>query len=167
MAYGTDAGFQAWLDANGYVLPEGSPSLAVLRARGSMYVDATYEGLWTGERFDGVLQEDGWPRVNARLNCIKPIASDAIPVSVVNAAYRAGWLEANTPGTLNASTTSGQRVAREKVDVIEVAYHNDGAASVGSGAVAFIDSVIDGAMRAFICDKTGGFFLRAVGPYSG
>lgn len=157
-AYGDDAGFEAWLAANGYTLPDGAPAVAVLRSRGTAYLDGAYEALWTGVRADGAAQELGWPRIGARINCVTPVADSLIPPMVVNASYRAAYLDAVTPGSLNASATSGQRIAREKVDVIEVAYHNDSAARVG-----FTDSGIDGAMRAFICDQSGGFFLQAVG----
>jgi|TARA_R100000479_G_scaffold176487_1_gene131333 hypothetical protein len=162
MPYGTDQGFQDWLDANGYTLPDDAPAPAVLRARGTNYIDGLYEFHWDGRRTDGVTQELGWPRTGARLHCRTIIADDAIPVAVVNAAYRAAYLEAVTPGVLSSSATAGQRVSREKVDVIEVAYHNDGPASAGSGNVGFVDSEIDGAMRAFICEDVK-FFLRSVG----
>lgn len=165
MAYGDDSGFSAYLGQMGYVLPEGSPALAVLRARGSAYLDATYEPHWSGDRTGGIIQEDGWPRTCAKLNCkAGVIPDDAIPRAIVNATYRAAWLEASAPGTLAASMTAGQRVAREKVDVIEVAYHDDGAKTAGQGGLAFIDSEIDGAMRAFICEASDtGLGVWAVG----
>lgn len=163
MAYGSDIGFQTWLDSHGYALPEGAPSLAVLRTRGSAYLDGTYEGIWTGHRTDGAAQADAWPRTGARIACTRAVPSDLVPVSVEYASYRAALLEGMNPGILAVSATSGQRVAREKVDVIEVAYHNDGGASAGSGSVAFIDGEIDGAMRVFVCGNAGGVFLRAVG----
>lgn len=156
MAYGTDEGAADWLASMGYALPVDAPPVAVLRARASAYLDAVYEPLWTGERTGGVMQEDGWPRTGALFRC-KPgaIPDDAVPPAVVKAAYRAMWLEVSDPGILSASMTAGQRVAREKVDVIEMAYHDDGG-KVGSGSVAFVDSEIDGAMRAFICDAPDG-----------
>lgn len=40
--YGTDEGFTAWLTANGYTLAEGAPAKAVLRERGSAYVDGLF-----------------------------------------------------------------------------------------------------------------------------
>ena len=165
MAYGDDSGFTAYLAQMGYVLPDGAPTPAVLRARGSAYLDATYEPLWTGDRTGGFMQEDGWPRTGAKLNCRAGLIPDeAIPPAVVTASYRAAWIEASAPGSLSASMTAGQRVAREKVDVIEVAYHDDGAKGAGQGGVAFIDAEIDGAMRAFICEAgESGLGLWAIG----
>ncbi len=164
MAYGSDAGLTAWLAALGYSLPSGSPSEAVLRARGSAYIDGAYEALWTGNRTNGVAQEDGWPRTGAYLNCTTAIADDAIPAAVVNAAYRAGYLEAVTPGVLSASFQSGQRVKRQKVDVIEREFFDDGGATVGSGQGGFVDAEIDGMMRQFIYDRSDSLFmLQSVG----
>ncbi len=161
-AYGDDAGFEAWLTEQGYVLPDDAPAPAVLRARGSAYVDG-YEPYWTGQRTDGVLQELGWPRTGALLNCAVAIPDDVIPPAVINAAYRAAWLEAETPGVLAGPiVTPGARVKRQKVDVIEREFFDDGKAGVGSGP-AFIDSMIDGAMQAFICDADGSAFLWTLG----
>jgi len=161
-AYGTDEGFTTWLAEQGYVLPDDAPSVTVLRARGSAYVDG-YEAFWTGQRTGGVMQELGWPRTGALLNCTVAIPDDVIPPAVVNASYRAAWLEAETAGILaGPASTPGSRVKRQRVDVIEREFFDDGKAEVGSGP-AFIDSMIDGAMQAFICDADGGAFLWSVG----
>lgn len=161
-SYGTDEGFTTWLAEQGYVLPAGAPTAAVLRARGSAYVDG-YERYWTGQRTGGVTQELGWPRTGATVNCTVAIADDVIPPSVVTAAYRAAWLEAETPGSLTGSTgTPGARVRRQKVDTIEREFFDDGKATVGGGP-GFIDSMIDGLLGQFICDAKGAAFLWTLG----
>lgn len=163
-AYGDDAGFQTWLDEQGYVLPGTAPLLAVLRARGSAYVDG-YEAQWTGYRTGGALQELAWPRTGARFNCVQAIPDNIIPPSIVNAAYRAAWLEAETPGILVGSSAGlGQRVKRERVEgAVDVEYFDDGKPG-SSGGPSFIDSMIDGALRAFICDNSkGAAFLWTLG----
>lgn len=162
-AYGDDAGFAAWLAEQGYVLPVSAPSPAVLRARGSAYVDG-YEAFWTGYRTGGVMQELGWPRTGATVNCVQPIPADVIPPAAINAAYRAAWLEANTPGILaGPATTPGARVKRQKVDVIEREFFDDGKTEVGGGP-SFIDSQIDGWLSAFICDDSkAGAFMWTLG----
>lgn len=161
-AYGDDAGFTAWLDEQGYALPDGAPSPAVLRARGSAYVDG-YEAYWTGQRTDGAMQALGWPRTGAVLNCVTAIPSDIIPVGVVNATYRAAWLEASTPGTLDGPTiTPGARIKSERVDVIEVDYFDDGKSSVGGGP-SFVDSLIDGWLAPFACNQKDAAFLWTLG----
>lgn len=157
-AYGDDTGFSAWLAEQGYTLPTGSPVSAVLRARGSAYVDG-YEAFWTGYRTGGVMQELGWPRTGASVNCVQAIPSDAIPPAVINASYRAAWLDAQTPGILVGATAGpGTRVKRQKVDVIEREFFDDGKPTIGAGP-SFIDSQIDGWLSAFVCDssKTAAF----------
>lgn len=162
MPYGTDDGFETWLEAMGYELPSTAPDVAVLRARGSAYVDG-YESFWTGQRSGGVMQPDAWPRTGATMNCTVAIPDDVIPPSVVNASYRAAWLDAETPGILRGSAgTAGSRVKRSKVDVIEEEYFDDGKASVGGGP-SFIDSQIDGLLGQFICDAKDGAFMWALG----
>ena len=161
-AYGTDDGFAAWLAEQGHTLPAGAPSPAVLRARGSAYVDA-YEALWTGLRTGGVMQDRAWPRIGATVRCVEAIDSDVIPPAVVNAAYRAAWLEAANPGVLaGLVTTPGARVKRQKVDTIEREFFDDGAPKAGGGP-AFVDSIIDGALRPFICAPSGGAFMWTLG----
>jgi hypothetical protein len=162
MSYGTDDGFTAWLEANGHTLPANAPTPAILRARGSAYVD-TYEAAWTGTRAGGFAQDQAWPRSGATLNCTVPIPDNLIPPAVVNAAYRAAYLEAQTPGALTpASAKPGQRVKRQKVDVVEREFFDDGAPQSGSGP-AFIDSAIDAALRQFVCDTAGGPFVWSLG----
>lgn len=161
-AYGDDAGFEAWLAEQGHELPDDAPTPAVLRARGSIYVDS-YEKFWTGQRTGGVMQELGWPRTGATVNCTMPVPDDLIPLAVIAAAYRAAWLEAETPGILKGSAgTSGSRVKRQKVDVIEREFFDDGKAEIGGGP-SFIDSQIDGLLSQFICDDTGAAFLWNLG----
>ena len=162
MAYGTDTGFEDWLEARGYTLP-GAPDLDVLLNRASAYIDATYEPLWTGVRVDPVDQELGWPRTGAKVNCVTAIADDVIPRAVVQATYRAAYLEGATAGILAPSPTTGPRVKRQKVDVIEREFFDDGAPGVGSARANFVDPEIDGAMRAFICEASGGFFFQSIG----
>ena len=145
-----------------HTLPGGAPTAAVLRARGSAYVDS-YERYWTGQRTGGVAQELGWPRTGATINCVTPIADDVIPAAVVTASYRAAWLDAETPGILSGATpAAGARVKRQKVDVIEREFFDDGKAEVGGGP-SFIDSLIDGLLGQFICDAKGGAFLWTLG----
>ncbi|WP_305096473.1 DnaT-like ssDNA-binding protein [Croceibacterium aestuarii] len=161
-SYGTDEGFTTWLAEQGYTLPDGAPTSAVLRARGTAYVDG-YEAYWTGTRTDGVAQELAWPRTAATMNCTVAIADDVIPPAVVTATYRAAWLEAQTPGVLIGSAgNAGSRVRRQKVESIEREFFDDGKAEVGSGP-SFIDSQIDGLLSAFICDGKDGPFLWTLG----
>lgn len=163
-AYGDDAGLTAWLAEQGYTLPSTAPAPSALRARGSAYVDG-YEALLTGYRTGGVMQELAWPRTGALVNCAQAVPDDAIPPSVVNASYRAAWLEAEAPGVLKGAPAAlGSRVKRERVEgAVDVEYFDDGKPTGGAG-LTFIDSMIDGALRAFICDGSkGAAFLWTLG----
>lgn len=162
VSYGTDQGLTDWLAAQGHELPATAPAPAVLRARGSAYVDG-YETYWTGHRSGGVMQELAWPRAGATLNCTVPVPDDVIPPAVVTATYRAAWLEASSPGILAGTTASpGERVKRQKVDTLEREFFDDGKVGVGSGP-SFIDSQIDGMLGQFICTPNGGAFMWTLG----
>ena len=162
MSYGTDEGLTTWLAAQGYSLPSGAPALAVLRARGSAYVDS-YEPYWTGQRTGGVMQEAAWPRAGATANCVTAIPDDVTPLAIVTATYRAAWLDASTPGVLAGPVvTLGMRVKRQKVDVIEREFFDDAAPARRSGP-GFVDPLIDALLGAFICDQKGGAFMWSLG----
>lgn len=149
--YGSDAEFQSYLSDNGHTLPDGHIALAALRQRGSSYIDATYgPKLACSRPTGGIAQERAWPRTGHEIDG-EEIDPDVIPDAWVRASYRAAWLEAETPGILSSSTAPGQRVARERVDVIEVAYHDDGAKEAGQGGIAFIDAEIDGLLTPYLC----------------
>lgn len=119
--YGDDNGFGVWLADNGYVLPAGTPALAVLRERGADYIDATYGARFTGHVADPVAQVRQWPRQDAWVRDVA-IPEDSVPPAVIAASYHAAWFEANTPGGLIRGGCTSGNVQREKVDVIEVEY---------------------------------------------
>ena len=102
---------------------------SVLRQMASDYFDATY--------------------------CFSP--EDTTGANFLSAFYRAAYL-ADGGLTVLFPVQQGARVKREKVDVLEVEYLDDGAGSTG-----FRDPTIDGLMRAFICVDTGGFFFASIG----
>ena len=129
--YGDDAGFAAWLAGEGYTLPPGSPTAAVLRQRGSRYIDATYGARFVGRPTGGIAQELAWPRIGAVAGPAvsyggqgTPIPEDVVPIAVIEASYHAAWQEANTPDSLLGAVVSGAGlVKREKVDgAVEVEY---------------------------------------------
>lgn len=121
--YGTDDGFSTWMAANGYVLPTGAPTVAILRQRGSAYIDGMYGARFSGTPVDPLTQVRAWPRTGATLSRYgTPIPENLIPTAVIEASYFASLQEANAPGSLNPAATGAGQVKREKVDVIEVEY---------------------------------------------
>ncbi|MGX1693141.1 DnaT-like ssDNA-binding protein [Brevundimonas naejangsanensis] len=133
--YGTDQGFADWLTMNGHVLPENTPAPAILRQRGSQYIDGLYGSRFSGQPTGGFAQDRAWPRVGACAHG-QPIPSNIIPVAVEQAAYAAAFQEALKPGSLSVTATSAGALKRKKIDVIEKEYFE------GSG-----DAVADNTLR--------------------
>ena len=157
--YGDDTGFTAWLSENGYQLPDGAPSPAVLRNRGGQYIDAVYGSRFLGSVVDAG-QERQWPREGAIVNG-KLIPSNVVPAAVINAAYFAALQEANEPGSLSVVGSASSAVVREKVGQIEVQYANaqsDGTAS----AITPLISMVDGMLAPFLRDDS----LQCIGIWS-
>ncbi|KFI27742.1 hypothetical protein CN97_00765 [Haematobacter massiliensis] len=161
-AYGTDEGFSEWLVAYGYTLPVGADE-AVLRQRGTAYIDAVY-----GPRFVGQPaswdQELAWPRVGAVTIYGQAIPSDVIPQSVINASYRAAVAEALEPGSLSYATSAKGRRKREKVEgAVEVEYFENTSETVAGQGPLFLD--IEGLLAPFLnpADMGSGPFIMAVG----
>ncbi len=148
--YGDDAGFASWLTENGYVLPGTAPSPAVLRNRGSQYIDAVYGSRFLGSVVDP-LQERQWPRERAIVNG-KLLPSDVVPPAVINASYQAAYQEGLKPGSLTVIGTSSGAVKRVKVGQIEKEYQtakDDGTAS----AITPLISIVDGMLAPFLKDE--------------
>lgn len=145
--YGDDAGFAAWAASNGYTVPVGAPAVAVLRQRGSAYVDGLY-----GLRFSGVptgafAQERAWPRTGAKAYAVE-IDSATIPVAVVQASYFAAFQEANEPGGLTVTASASGAVKREKVGPIDTEYF-EGSGDALADATPTI-SAVEGLLAPFL-----------------
>lgn len=121
--YGTDDGLDAWLAENGYSVPVGAPAKAVLRQRGSVYVDGTYVTKFSGTPTGGASQDREWPRTGATDRYGNALASAAVPSRVIEASYMAAYIEGNAVGSLAASGSASAAVKREKVEgAVEVEY---------------------------------------------
>lgn len=148
--YGTDEAFAAWLSDNGYVLPVSAPSPAVLRNRGSQYIDAVYGSRFLGSVVDPV-QERQWPRERAIVNG-KLIPSDVVPIAVINASFQAAMQEATKPGSLTVVSSASGAVKRVKVGQIEKEYQ--GASSDGTAiSITPLISIVDGMLAPFLKDE--------------
>jgi hypothetical protein len=148
--YGDDAGFATWLSDNGYALPVSAPAPAVLRNRGSNYIDSVY-----GSRFLGCVvdpaQERQWPREGAIVNG-KLMSSTVVPAAVINASYAAAFQEATAPGSLSVVGSASGAVKRVKVGAIEKEYQ--GVSSDGTAAsITPLISIVDGMLAPFLKDE--------------
>jgi len=153
--YGDDSGFDAWLAANGLTLPVGAPAAAVLRQRGSAYIDGTYEARFVGYRAGGFAQERSWPRANAVLASGETVPDSVIPVAIVNASYEAALQEAREPESLSLIGSAAERVKREKVEgAVEVEYQ---AAAAGEFAATILPvmTAVEGLLAPFLKIEAG------------
>lgn len=159
--YGDDSGLQAWLDSYGYTLPDTAPSLAVLRQRGSDYLDGLYAAVsaqdtgytWSGDVSDPIEQERAWPRTGAYAGSVA-ISSDAIPPAVVRASYYAAYIEGSKAGSLSAMASNASRAVRKKVDTIEVQYSDPGASGDIGMDAAPVNTAIFGMVKPFLVKRS-------------
>ncbi len=148
--YGDDSTFQAWLTENGYVLPGSAPTPAVLRNRGSQYIDAVYGSRFVGSVVDPE-QERQWPRDGAIVNG-KAFPSGVVPTAVINASYYAAYQEAVKPGSLSVIGTSSSAVKRVKVGQIEKEYQTSNSDDGTAVAITPLISIVDGMLALYLRD---------------
>lgn len=152
--YGDDAAFDAWLAENGYSLPSGAPSQAVLRNRGARYIDGLYGTRFSGYPAAGIGQERAWPRIEAEAYGA-PIGPTVIPSAVIEASYIAAFFEAENPGSLSASGSEASRVKREKVEgAVEVEYQASSGSFSASSLVTLLTDV-EGLLAPFLKPTIG------------
>ena len=149
--YGDDTGFAAWLADAGLALPVGAPTPAVLRQRGSDYLDATYAArLDCSAPTGGIAQERAWPRTGHMVLGMAMGDAD-IPSAWVRASYRAAWREAVTPGWATSSRDPSRMTKREKADVVEREFFAPGETDLLGASGANIDAQIEGLITPFLC----------------
>lgn len=151
--YGNDDAMKAYWTAAGYTFANDAP-FAALRQRGSAYVDAVYGLRFTGQPTGGIDQERAWPRTGATAYG-STLASNLVPVRVVNASYEAAYIELKSPGSLSVVVDPSKRVKRQKVDTIEREFFEPGEAS-GGAAGAPVSSVIEGTLAPLLEPVTDG-----------
>lgn len=107
-SYAADRGLAAWTGDT------ASKEAALIRA--TDYLEATYRGAWLGYRSTPT-QALSWPRTNVEVD-LYPVPANIVPTPVKNATIEMA-IRALTEDLL---ADQGQRVKREKVDVLEVEY---------------------------------------------
>lgn len=163
-AYGSDIGFNTWLSGQGITLPATAPSVSVIRAIGSAYVDGAYEPrLFCSKRTGGYNQDLAWPRTGAQFGS-ENLPDDLIPQPWINAAYRAGYLNVIKKGWATGGVDPSRMVKKQKAGQVEREFFGAGEGGVtGNAAAGFnVDPLIDGWLSVWLCDtasETGMFFM--------
>lgn len=161
--YGTDQRFEDWLTENGHAtLDAGSLTPAMLRQRGSAYLDGTYEARLPGYRTGGLEQERAWPRTGATVSR-QTIPTDVVPLAWEHASYAAALYEAQNPGGLSVATSQARAVKRKRVDVIETEFFEGSGNAVADATVRL--TAVEGLISPFLLpEQTGASIgLWAVG----
>lgn len=148
--YGSDVGLAAWLTANGYTAVASGLSQAILRQRGSAYIDAVYGGRFPGVPTAGYAQERQFPRTGATIYG-SDLPDSVIPTIVIEASYMAALQEDRSPGSLSVVVTPGKQVRRTKVDVLEKEYFESKGGALASATP--ILSAIEGLLAPLISDN--------------
>lgn len=146
--YGSDSDLAAWAEANGFTVPDGIAP-AVLRQRGSDWLDGTYGDRFPGYRTGGYQQERAWPRSNAVLASGETVPSDVVPVAIINASFHAAFAEASQPGMLFETQEPGKVL--KKLDKIEweVVGAKDGSTPT------FVLPAVEGLLTPFLVAANG------------
>lgn len=156
--YGDNAGFLAWVAAQGLTLPAGADP-DMLRQVGSDYVDGAYEPFLTcSRRAGGFAQERAWPRAGHRVNG-EAVPDTLIPPAWINASYRAAYLQSVNPGWAQGGTDPNRITKREKVDVIEREFFaaGEGATAANIAPGFNVDPLINGMVSIWLCPQTRTF----------
>ncbi|MNH49249.1 hypothetical protein D3C73_08200 [compost metagenome] len=154
--YGDDAKFNAWMASNGYSLPAGGVAVAVLRQRGSAYVDGLYGSRFSGRPTGGFEQERAWPRVGACAHG-QSIPSDVVPVAIEQASYHAAYQEAVKPGSLAIAVTAAGALKRKKIGPLEKEYFEGSGDAVADGTLKL--SAVEGLLSPFFAVDLPAIFV--------
>lgn len=162
MAYGDNAGFLAYAEAAGYVIPDGTTDaqISAARQRGSLVIDR-FEPRFSGMRTEGFAQVNAWPRTGASTYYGEAIPSDLVPMAVVNASYEAAFLELTNPGILSPVVTGSSTVKREKVGSLEVEYATSSSTDIADivAMATPVVTAIEGLLWLFLCPVLPGILV--------
>jgi hypothetical protein len=148
--YGDDSGFEAWAEKNGHTIPLGLDA-AVLRLRGSEYIDGAYGDRFPGHRAGGYAQARAWPRSNAVLASGETVSDSVVPVAVINASYVAALADATAPGSLSAVYTPGASKVLTEVKGIKWQVIGDAGKD---GAMVPVLTAVEGLLRPLLRSAT-------------
>ncbi len=140
-AYASDRGLTDWA-----ALTTGNKEIALVKA--TDYIEATYRTAWQGYRVSGT-QALSWPRSDVFVDEFA-VAANIVPTAVVNACIEMA-LRAAAGTTLIED--QGQRVIRERVDVIETEY-----AEFSDPAATF--PAVSRLLSPYLLSSSGGGFAQ-------
>lgn len=154
--YGTDEKITAWLAEAGLSLPLNASTPAILRQRGSQYLDGVYGSRFSGSPTGGFEQERAWPRVGAFAHG-QAIPSDIVPVAIEHASYHAAYQEAVKPGSLAIAVTAAGALKRKKIGPLEKEYFEGSGDAVADGTLKL--SAVEGLLAPFFAVALPAIFV--------
>lgn len=127
--------------------------------RGTVWLDATFRARFPGRKANGRQQALEWPRVGACDASGEAIASDEVPVEIINALCEAAIREKAAPGSLSPDVTPGGVAKRERIEgAVEVEYFRAG----GVADQRPVATVIGDILGSLLTAGGGGYVGRAV-----
>jgi hypothetical protein len=170
-SYASESTADSYFDARGntdWATGTGDKEAALVRATASL--DGLYRARFQGKRTHGRDQNLEWPRVQAYLihglqhsyytTALtdaegNEIASNVIPVEIINACCEMAVRELIEPGSMQPDLDRGGAIKRMVAGSVEIEYGDNATATT-----AF--SLIDGILAPLIGNKPSGLFATAV-----
>jgi len=123
--------------------PEAPAEQALRRA--TTWLDAAYRASFPGARTNGRSQPLQWPRTEAYDRDGEEIASDEIPVEIINATIEAAVRELASPGSLSPDVTPAETTKRMKAGSVEIEYFEPSSPSTDQRPiVSVVDDILSG-----------------------
>lgn len=139
--------------AHGLTFPASpeAPAEQALR-RATTWLDAAYRASFPGARTNGRQQALQWPRTDAYDRDGEEIASDEIPVEIINATIEAAVRELASPGSLSPDVTPAETAKRMKAGSVEIEYFEPSSPSTDQRPIV---SVVDDILSGLLAVKRG------------
>lgn len=158
----------AWAQASSS--PDDKRSGALLRA--SAWIDGRYRSRFPGKKTGGRSQVREWPRTGAVDTSSEAIASDEVPIEILDATFEAALRELVEPGSLSPdfNPTEAVKRIRKKVGDLEkeTEYRDVTTSSTGVASAMPVFTLIDDLLSGLLGDSASSssgtrssFFLRA------
>lgn len=150
-SYVSETDFDTYCDDRG-ITTSGDAEAALIR--GTAWIDNTYRARFPGYRLKYRAQALEWPRANAYDSACNLVASDAVPVEVVNATCEAAIRELTEAGSLAPDLDRGGQIKELGAGSVRIVY---GANAPNTTTFQIIDGILAG-----LLGSTSGFTARTV-----